>query len=314
MPGYETPEVSVVIPSRAGPTLERAVASALAQQDVAVEVIVVVNGAFRAVSFEDPRVRVLESDARLRGNGARAAGIAAARAVFIAMLDDDDYWHPEKLRRQLVVARAQADGGRLAVVGCGLEERRPDGTAIRVSPRRPLPIVNVRDYLFRRPRLFSDLPQLQTSTLLFSAELGRLVPFDPSLTYHQDWSWLLAADAAGARFVQVDLPLTYREITGSESVGGRISWDQSVEWAYSNIIDDRLLGDFILMMALPKAIRRNDVAGVKAVFETAAFHRPGRAARTHAAISVARWRTRRLIARLRSASIPKARKSEDAIS
>ncbi|GAA1982783.1 glycosyltransferase family 2 protein [Microbacterium pumilum] len=269
--------------------------SALDQSDVDVEVIVVLNGALRPFESADDRVRVLSSDPDDRGNGARTAGIAAARAPYIALLDDDDYWHPHKLRRQLSVLR-KAPAGTMLVVGCSLEERNPDGTAIRVSPRVPGAVGEVRAYLFRRDRIVGNLPQLQTSTLVFPKALGEAAPFDPALTYHQDWSWLIAAEKAGATFTQVAQPLAYREITGSGSVGGRISWDQSAEWALGNIVDDRLLGDFLLIMVLPKALRKDDLAGARAIFRLVQDHRPGLAARIHATLTYGAWRLRRLAA------------------
>lgn len=287
------PEVSVIIPSRAGETLERAVQSALDQSGVDVEVIVVLNDPVRPFEPHDERVRVLSSEPEERGNGARRAGIAAARAPYVALLDDDDYWHPHKLRSQLSVLRNSPQGSML-VVGCWLEERDREGHAIRVSPRAHQPIGEVRDYLFRRSRIVGNLPQLQTSTLVFPTALGRAAPFDPALTYHQDWSWLIAAQDAGATFTHVAQPLAFREISGSASVGGKITWAQSAEWALGNIVDDRLIGDFLLVMVLPKALRRKDAAGARAVFRLARDHRPGWAARLHAALTLASWRVRRI--------------------
>ena len=286
---FGDPEVSVVIPTRGGETLERAVQTALDQTGVRVEVLVVINSPLRSVEFDDERVRVLESSAEGRGNGARNLGISSARAPYVALLDDDDYWHPEKIRRQLDAI--QAAGSRV-VVGCALEERRPDGTGIRTSPRKPAPIGDVRTYLFRRTGLVSNLNQLQTSTLLVPTDLGSAAPFDAALRFHQDWSWLLAAEDAGASFIQLPEALAYREITGAESVGGRISWQQSADWAVSNISDDRLLGDFLLIMVLPKALRRGDADGAAEVFHMARHHRPSLSARLHARLTYSRWRLR----------------------
>jgi glycosyltransferase involved in cell wall biosynthesis len=101
-----TPELSVVIPSRnRWPLLRRAIAGALAQRDVALEVIVVDDGSDdgsreRAEAVADARVRVLRQERRGVA-AARNAGIADARAPWIALLDDDDLWAAGKSRRQL---------------------------------------------------------------------------------------------------------------------------------------------------------------------------------------------------------------------
>jgi glycosyltransferase involved in cell wall biosynthesis len=100
------PELSVVIPTRnRWPLLQRAIDSALAQHDVSLEVLVVDDGssdgsAERAEAIVDPRVRVI----RQQHQGVAAArnrGIERATTSWIALLDDDDLWAPDKSRRQL---------------------------------------------------------------------------------------------------------------------------------------------------------------------------------------------------------------------
>jgi glycosyltransferase involved in cell wall biosynthesis len=105
------PEVSVVIPTRNRWALlsSRALASALAQEEVEHEVIVVDDG-----STDETRLRLAEiGDSRLRTIGfeerrgvarARNAGVAAADGEWVAFLDDDDAWSPRKLRSQLDAA------------------------------------------------------------------------------------------------------------------------------------------------------------------------------------------------------------------
>ncbi len=101
-----TVELSVVIPTRnRWPFLRRALASALAQRDVALEVLVVDDGstddsAERAEALSDPRVTVLRQSRRGVAT-ARNLGIEQARGAWVALLDDDDLWAPDKCRRQL---------------------------------------------------------------------------------------------------------------------------------------------------------------------------------------------------------------------
>ena len=111
------PEVTVVIPTRnRWATLEAyGLAAALCQEGVDLEVVVVDDGstdetARRVAALGDSRVRIVRHE---HGNGvarARNAGVAAARGEWIAFLDDDDVWAPNKLRAQLdAAARAAAD-------------------------------------------------------------------------------------------------------------------------------------------------------------------------------------------------------------
>jgi glycosyltransferase involved in cell wall biosynthesis len=108
------PEVTVVIPTRSRWDLlsTAALPSALGQEKVDVEVVVVDDGstdetAERLRAGYDARVRVVRHT-RSRGVArARNAGIKAARAEWIAFLDDDDLWAPHKLRVQLDAANSR---------------------------------------------------------------------------------------------------------------------------------------------------------------------------------------------------------------
>ena len=61
-------------------------------------------------SFADPRIRVLRHEKPGGGAAARNDAIACAAGEFVAFLDDDDEWLPEKLEAQVGLLRA-ADPG-----------------------------------------------------------------------------------------------------------------------------------------------------------------------------------------------------------
>ncbi len=113
--GNRAPAVSVIIPTfNRASVLDRAVASVLGQTFTDFELIVVDDGS------TDETDRVLaRSGARLRvhrqGNqgvsAARNAGIRMARGKWIAFLDSDDCWLPEKLERQIAFFRDHPDAG-----------------------------------------------------------------------------------------------------------------------------------------------------------------------------------------------------------
>jgi glycosyltransferase involved in cell wall biosynthesis len=106
------PEISIIIPTRNRGSLlaSRALPSALAQEGVDQEVVVVDDGSSddtvaRLAAWDDARIRVVPVDGPHGVSIARNAGIAAARGEWLAFLDDDDVWAPTKLRTQLEVGR-----------------------------------------------------------------------------------------------------------------------------------------------------------------------------------------------------------------
>src|SRR5215213_11041251 len=104
-----SPEVSVVIPTRNRcDQLLVAIDSALAQEEVAVEVLVVDDGSTDGtehVLSAVKGVRIIRHAATRGVATARNAGISAAAGQWVAFLDDDDVWAPWKLRRQLDAAQ-----------------------------------------------------------------------------------------------------------------------------------------------------------------------------------------------------------------
>lgn len=95
--------------------LGKSVASALAQRNVDVEVIIVDDCSTddspqiaRALAQSDPRVRFIALTSNSGPAGARNAALAAAKGEWIAVLDNDDLLHPD--RSAILIAEAKASG------------------------------------------------------------------------------------------------------------------------------------------------------------------------------------------------------------
>ncbi|WP_111431593.1 glycosyltransferase family 2 protein [Rhodobacteraceae bacterium DSL-40] len=103
------PRVSVVTPVwNAEATLAATVASVRAQTMSDWEMLLVDDGSSdrsaaltRTLAAEEPRLRLLGWPENRGAAAARNAAIAAARGRYVAFLDADDLWHPEKLAAQL---------------------------------------------------------------------------------------------------------------------------------------------------------------------------------------------------------------------
>jgi len=103
-------EVSVIIPTRnRSKLLEASLRSVLWQRNVDLETIVVDDGSTddtpSVLRSLGDRIRVVRHDRSQGVSAARNRGIAEARGEWVAFLDDDDLWAPDKLELQLQALR-----------------------------------------------------------------------------------------------------------------------------------------------------------------------------------------------------------------
>jgi glycosyltransferase involved in cell wall biosynthesis len=126
----EQPLVSVIVPAfNAAAFIERTLASALSQTYKHLEVIVVDDGSedetcpvVEAVAARDARVSLLKQSNQGVA-AARNRAIAASRGAFIAPLDADDLWFPEKIEWQVRrLQQADSSVGLVYVWWVGLDE------------------------------------------------------------------------------------------------------------------------------------------------------------------------------------------------
>jgi glycosyltransferase involved in cell wall biosynthesis len=206
------PLVSAVIPAyNAARTLRAAVESVLLQTVRDIEVIVVDDGseddtAEVARAISDPRV-TLVSQANLGASAARNAGIRSAHGRYVAFLDADDLWLPDKLARQLALLRSRPD---VHAVHCGATYVDDELRVLSVHKCRPW-----RDALLD-VLLFENLAAFP-STLLGKREKLEQRGFDTSLVMHEDWDMAIHA-ARHWNLQPVESPLTlYRVHRGNRS-------------------------------------------------------------------------------------------------
>ena len=103
------PKVSVIIPTyNRAQLLSRAVNSVLSQTFTDYEILIVDdhssdNTQDMIADFSDLRIRSIRHRTNLRQSAAINTGIANARGDYVAFLDDDDVWLPNKLRGQIEI-------------------------------------------------------------------------------------------------------------------------------------------------------------------------------------------------------------------
>jgi hypothetical protein len=209
-----TPDVTVVLPTRnRRALLADALASVAGQRDVTTETIVIDEGSTDGTAeflrtHTLPGLRVIRHDAPRGVSNARNAGIAEARAPWIAFLDDDDVWAPTWLAAALRAAGAGADarmvyGGRWAI-----DEHR----AVRDAMLAVAPEVVVQEVAF------TNCVGVPSSVLVHASVLAEAGGFDPALSALADWeAWIRFAPVANPVAVS-DLLVGYTTYAGNMHV------------------------------------------------------------------------------------------------
>jgi glycosyltransferase involved in cell wall biosynthesis len=211
------PSVGVVIPTRNRPELVRKAIAAVREQKYAGEVKIVVvydqtEPDYLLARTEGTQVLVLTNWRTSGLAGARNTGILALDTEFVAFCDDDDQWHPDKLRRQVaaVLAEPHAEFGT-----CAIEVEFEGKATPRLAGHSRVTI----DELAR-----SRMAMLHSSTFLvrreaFAEDAIGLVAEDAPGSQNEDWDLLLRA-ARRAPIVHLDEPLV------------RVLWGRSSHYAY----------------------------------------------------------------------------------
>lgn len=195
-------DVSVIVAAyNVGRYLEQAVRSALEQQDVTVEVIVVDDAS------TDNTWQVLETlknerliTMRLPQNGgpgvARNAAIAKASGTWIAVLDGDDALEPNRLKHCLI--RAESTGADIVVDNLTVR-RETDGACFPMFPK--LPVKMDLAAFIRGNTHFLGGYSLGYLKPLFSAAFlkAHRLAYEPGITIGEDYLLLAEALASGAQ-------------------------------------------------------------------------------------------------------------------
>jgi glycosyltransferase involved in cell wall biosynthesis len=207
------PSVSVIIPTyRRAAFLRRAIESALSQTYAAVEVIVVEDGSHDArdvVSSFGGRVAYVWQENQ-GAAVARNTGVAAAHGSWIAFLDDDDFWVPEKLERQLELVREFPTIGFVHANYFWFRNGRGE-------PRPEQRVQSIPSGWVTQELVLNRF-SIGTSTVLIRTDLFRRVGgFNPAYRVVQDYDlWVRLSQVA--QFGYLATPLAYYEADTEEDL------------------------------------------------------------------------------------------------
>jgi len=261
----EAPLVSVVIPTRnRSLLLERALRSALGQSLRELEVVVVIDGQDIETEemlsrVKDDRLRTLCLHKNVGGSEARNIGARCSRGKWVAFLDDDDEWFPEKLAIQWAAGESVA--GSCVLVASRFLERTE--SAERVLPHRTRAAgEKFSEYMFVRRGWNSGEGFLQTSTWLVSRALIRRVPFTRDLKRCQDLDWLLHATALPETEVVIvpEVLAVFNHDEHGQRVSRSADWRFLYEWGTANrqYFSPRAFSFFIATFCVPSAAKQGE--------------------------------------------------------
>jgi glycosyltransferase involved in cell wall biosynthesis len=198
------PKVSVVIPTyNRHQFLQGAIVSVLNQTFEDFEIIVVDDASKDDTptvvsSLSDKRVKYVRHPANRGGSAARNTGILRSDAKYVALLDDDDEWHPDKLKMQVdLIDKADLIVG-VVYTGYDIIDRTTGAALGRIVPSKKGDLSKA---------LLSQNYLGGSSSVLLRRECFEQVGlFDESLPSFQDYDmWIRISTAFHFEYIQDSL-------------------------------------------------------------------------------------------------------------
>jgi len=248
-------KVSVVIPTRnRSPWLALTVRSVLRQRHDDLEAIVVDDGSTddtpaMLAAVPDGRLRIVRHDSPLGVSVSRNDGAAKSDGAWLAFVDDDDLWAPDKLSSQLHAAVAA--GSAWAYTGAVTIDERS-----AIVGGRPPPSPEVVSRLIPR---YNVIPGGGSNVIVHRDELERVGPFDARLKNTEDWEMWIRLNERGAPACVPRPLLGYRVHTRNASLDVAAIFEgiTLIEARHGTRVDRGVLHRWIAETSLRTGDRRN---------------------------------------------------------
>jgi len=204
LPTQHSLSVSVAIPAyNCAATLQRAIDSVLAQTYREFELLIVDDYSIDATpeilaQQTDPRIRVIRHEANLGESGARNTCFQEARYQWLAFLDSDDEWFPDKLNVQLNALRGIKQNDFCAVFVPYERFNLDDDTCTTICETTANDGGDWGRHFLGQCGIGAG-----TTMLTSKAAYSRVGPYDTRLKRRTDHDWLLRFTVAGGQIVQL---------------------------------------------------------------------------------------------------------------
>ena len=242
---------SVIIPSVGRKSLLRAVTSVITQTIPPQEVIVVGHNLPKTdlLNLDFPGLRIIETLVPQAAGKNRQDGTSLVQTPYIAYLDDDDYWLPEKTEKQFEIMSGDQD---LILYNCRARIKSNFGEFD--WPRKLIKEnVSVIEYLFGDINFMPGDRFFPTTGYFMKTDIALKLGWQE--IEHDDWDFIFRAQAEGMKFVMHADTLVVIDQRGSgSSRSGSNPWPSRFLTMHSQQMTREELRNFLAGVTLQRAL------------------------------------------------------------
>lgn len=201
------PLISVIIPTyNREYIIKNAIKSVLEQTYTNIELLIIDDASTDNTetivkSFKDNRIKYIKLIDNTKGKKTRNVGIKMSKGDYIAFLDSDDEWIPNKIEKQLKAITHEKLKNKEIMCFTGLLINNKGKYKKQINKYYQNEM-NIIDYIL------VERNEVQTSSYMVSSSIAKKTLFNESLKKHQDWDFCIRLRKNNVTFVNIPECLT----------------------------------------------------------------------------------------------------------